>query len=180
MNVVFLYGPYAVGKHTIGTRLSELTGLPLFHNHLAVDAALCLFPYGTTSFKKVRAAVWLTVFAEAAASDRSFIFTFSPEATVEPSLIQEMRRSVEERGGKVHFIELHCSRETSLQRLGNASRAKFRKLTDESLYKTLEEQGGFAFPPLPPPLISISTDELEPDEAAQRIALALKEATSDA
>lgn len=50
MQVIFLHGPAASGKHTIGSALSRLTGLPRFHNHLAVDADLSLFPFGDPSF----------------------------------------------------------------------------------------------------------------------------------
>ena len=66
VQVVFIHGPAASGKHTIGLQLSRLTGLPLFHNHLAVDAALSLFRFGTQGFKNVRSAVWRTAFQEAA------------------------------------------------------------------------------------------------------------------
>ena len=67
MHVVFIHGPAASGKHTVGSRLSEITGLPLFHNHLAVDAAKSLFGFGTSLFNNVRAAIWRTAFEEAAA-----------------------------------------------------------------------------------------------------------------
>lgn len=180
MYVVFIYGPAAVGKYTIGAQLNALTGLPLFHNHLAVDAAMAVFPFGTSSFNKVRAVIWRTTFTEAAATGRSFIFTFSPEATVEPSLINEMTESVEKLGGKVFFVELRCSADTVIRRLGNASRVQFRKLTDTELYKTIEKQGGFAFPPLPAPLICLNTDDIGPEQAAQKIAHAFSMETANA
>ena len=173
MYVVFLHGPLAAGKHTIGVHLSGLTGLPLFHNHVAVDAALTLFPFGSNSFKKMRAAIWLTAFSEAAAVGQSFIFTFSPESSVEPALIEQMRKAVIMRGGKVVFIELTCSREAILQRLGGESRAQFRKLTDPNLYAQIEDQGGFAFPPLPQSAMSIDTERVTPEVAAQSIAQVL-------
>jgi hypothetical protein len=174
MKVIFIYGPAASGKHTIGSRLSRLTGLPLFHNHLAVDAALSLFEFGTPGFKNVRSAVWRAAFQEAARSSRSFIFTFHPEASVEPLLIAELVESIESAGGVVVFVELQCTREVVLERLGSPSRANFRKLTDPNLYRILEEQGAFAFPRLPTPLLSIDTSELPPELAAERIATAIE------
>src|SRR5262249_31013057 len=155
---------------TVGAELSQILGIPLFHNHVAVDATLTLFPFGTPEFRKVRAAIWLTFFAEAAASGRSFIFTFSPESTVDPALIEQMVRSVEERDGKVLFIDLKCSRETILRRLGSEGRAKFGKLTDSVLYQKLEAEGAFKFPSLPEPLLTINTDEVSPSAAAGHIA----------
>ena len=127
MHVIFLHGAPATGKHTIGVKLSQLTSLPLFHNHLAVDAALGLFAFGTPAFVSLRAAIWRAAFEEAAKADQSFIFTFNPESTVDPGLIADLCASIESAGGRVHFVQLTCSRETILQRLGNASRAAFGK-----------------------------------------------------
>jgi hypothetical protein len=173
MYVVFIHGPAASGKHTVGSRLSEKTGLPLFHNHLAVDAAKSLFSFGTPSFNELRAVIWRSAFEEAAASSRSFIFTFHPEASVDPSLISDLCESIYRQGGRVHFIELVCSRDSVLRRLGEMSRLSFGKLTDANLYRQIESEGGFTFPPMPKPLLVVDTDELEPVAAAEKIAQAV-------
>lgn len=178
MYVVFIHGLPATGKRTVGTRLSELTGLPLFHNHLAVDAAMSLFDFGTPQFNKVRATIWRTAFQEAAAAGRSFIFTFAPDSSVEPSLIEDMAAAVHAVGGKVHFVELVCSKGTILQRLGSESRTRFGKLTDPVLYETIESTGGFRFLPLPEPLIHINTEEHAPEQAAEKIVRALRSVQS--
>jgi shikimate kinase len=54
MKLVFLHGPAASGKLTIGRELAALTGLPLFHNHLVVDAVASVFPFGSQRFVKLR------------------------------------------------------------------------------------------------------------------------------
>jgi len=36
--LVFIVGPPAVGKMTVGRELSSLTGFPFFHNHLTIEA----------------------------------------------------------------------------------------------------------------------------------------------
>lgn len=174
MQVIFIHGPAASGKHTIGSQLSRLTGLPLFHNHLAVDAALSLFEFGTQGFKNVRAAIWRAAFQEAARSGRSFIFTFHPEASVDPGLVTELVDSIESAGGEVLFVQLSCAPEVVLERLGNPSRSKFGKLTDSNLYLRLERQGAFTFPPLPAPFMRIDTDELAPEVAAMQLAQAVE------
>lgn len=169
MRVLFLHGPPAAGKYTVGVRLSALTKLPLFHNHLAVDAALSLFSFGTPEFSRLRAAIWRAAFEEAAQSDRSFIFTFNPESSVSPGLIEELCAIVEASGGKVHFVQLTCSRETILARLGNASRAKFGKLTDPGLFKEIEARGAFHFPALPQATVIVDTDQHDAETAARMI-----------
>lgn len=173
MYVVFIHGPAAAGKYTVGRRLSELTDLPLFHNHLAVDAAATLFDFGTEPFKALRADIWRSAFRAAAQADRSFIFTFHPEATVAPELIDELCDIVERKGGKVYFVELLCSTQDILERIGNFDRARFGKLTDANFYVELERRGMFNFPPLPNPLLKIDTTLLSPEEAAEDIAAAL-------
>ena len=173
MQVIFIHGPAAAGKHTIGLLLSKRIGLPLFHNHLTVDLAKTLFEFGTDEFNRLRAAVWRAAFSEAAAARRSFIFTFHPEATVDPSLIAEFVECVNAVGGRVHFIELLCTRGTVLERIGNKSRSAFGKLTDPDLYVQIEAAGGFRFPPLPKPLLSIDTSAVEAAHAARLMEEAL-------
>ena len=77
--LLFLSGAPAVGKLTISREISELTGLPLFHNHLVVDAASSVFPFGSAPFIRLREMMWLEVFREAAAEKRSLIFTVAIE-----------------------------------------------------------------------------------------------------
>jgi hypothetical protein len=173
MYVIFLHGPAAAGKHTIGTIVSEKTGLPLFHNHLTVDLVKTLFQFGEPQFVKLRETIWLASFQAAVDADRSFIFTFNPESTVDPGLIGKLQAIVEHGGGKVHYAELLCSDEAVLKRLGNQSRAKFGKLLDGEIYKAAKSQGGFDFPPLPPSFVTVDTEKLTAEESAEVICRAL-------
>jgi len=175
MRVVFIHGPAASGKHTIGALVAQALEVPLFHNHLAVDAALALFEFGSPGFRRMRAAIWTTAFEQAAASDRSFVFTFHPEASVDPALIEAMVASVRERGGEVVFVELSCSPAAIAQRLGQPSRHRFGKLTDPDLYRRIEESGGFAFPPLPAAALRVDTEALTPEQSAAAIVAALRQ-----
>ncbi len=174
MFVVFIHGPAASGKHTIGSRLAATTGLPLFHNHLTVDLARSLFEFGSAPFVALRAAIWRASFAAAARAGRSFIFTFHPEASVDPALIGELERGVSDAGGRVHFVELLCSESAVRARLPSESRTRFGKLVDPALYDALERDGAFRFPPLPEPLLRIDTERLSAEESASRIAAALR------
>ena len=55
------------------------------------------------------------------------------------------------------------------ERIGNEGRARFGKLRDIELYREVRRQGGFAFPPLPTPVLRVDTDELTAPEAAAAI-----------
>ncbi len=175
MFVLFLHGPAAAGKHTIGSLLADALQLPLFHNHLTVDLARCLFEFGSAEFNELRGKVWDESFSLAARANRSFIFTFHPERSVEPSLIAKLAAVVEESGGQVHYIELVCAEDALLERLDTPQRARFGKLRDSRLYRQLNDSGAFDFPPLPTPLIRVDTGTLEPPQAAQQILEALEE-----
>ena len=66
MKLVVIFGPAAVGKMAVGFELQRLTGLRLFHNHLAVDLALRFFPFGTPQFSRLVSALRTRVFEEGA------------------------------------------------------------------------------------------------------------------
>lgn len=173
MKVIFLFGPPAAGKHTIGSILSKKTGLPLFHNHLTVDLVTALFDFGTSGFIDLREKVWLTAFSAAADAKQSFIFTFSPESSVDPSLIQRLQEVITSKGHGLDFVELLCSDEAAFDRLDNKSRKQFGKLVDKELYAKLKEGGSFEFPPLPQPKVQVDTEKLSPEESAEKIIAAL-------
>lgn len=167
MLVVFIHGPVAAGKRTVGACLSDATGLPLFHNHLAVDLARTLFGLFTEPFVSLRATIWREAFSEAARAEQSFIFTFTPEASVDRGLIDELTRIIVAAGGRVHFVELTCSRGEILRRLSNPDRLS--KLNDPRVYEAVERDGGFAFPPMPPSSLTIDTATLSPHESVAAI-----------
>lgn len=172
-SIVFIHGPAASGKHTIGSLVSDRLGLPLFHNHLTVDLVKALFEFGTEPFIKLRASIWRESFRVACDSRRSFVFTFNPENTVEPSLIKELASYVETAGGAIHYVELICSDTEIIKRIGHQSRRKFGKLTDASIYMKLKKAGGFDFPPFPTPLISVDTGVTAAEVSAAKIIAAL-------
>ncbi len=82
MKLVFIYGPPAAGKLTIARKVSEQTGLSLFHNHLIVDAVGAVFPFGSEQFRRLREKFWFETFEAALQDGRSLIFTFLPEQSV--------------------------------------------------------------------------------------------------
>src|ERR1700747_2061638 len=108
MKLIFLHGPAAAGKLTVGRALHGLTGFRLFHNHLVVDTLLAVFPFGTISFVRLREQIWLSVFEAVAKDGVSTIFTFAPEATVNPSFIEAAVAAVQNAGGEICFVKLDC------------------------------------------------------------------------
>ncbi|HEY0596777.1 shikimate kinase [Sphingopyxis sp.] len=168
MRLIFIHGPAASGKLTVARELATLTGLPLFHNHLVVDALLAVFPFGSPAFVELRERIWLDVFRAAAAEGRSLIFTFHPEASVAPDFPARVVAVVEAAGGRVDFVGLTCAPEVVEARVGAASRQASGKLSSLALLRELEAKGAFAYPPIPA-AIEIDTGAVQPAEAATRI-----------
>jgi chloramphenicol 3-O-phosphotransferase len=168
MKLIFLHGAPAVGKLTVARELATLTGLSLFHNHLTVDLVGSLFPFGSGPFILLREKIWLAAFAEAARNNVSLIFTFNPERTVRERFIQDTIEVVEAAGGKVVFVELKCGEAELEQRLEDASRKEFGKLTSLEQYRKLKDGGAFQFPKLPKGL-SVDTTRESPTASAQLI-----------
>ena len=168
MKLIFLHGAPAVGKLTVARELAVLTGFRLFHNHLTVDLAISLFPFGSEPFIHLREKIWLAAFAEAAQNNVSVIFTFNPECTVRERFIQDTIDVVEASKGKVVFVEITCAEAEIEDRMGDASRKEFGKLTSVEHYRSLKDAGAFQFARLPVDF-SLDTTTQPPSVSAQLI-----------
>ena len=137
MKLIFIWGGAASGKLTVARELSKLTGIAVFHNHLVVDALLEKYEFGDPEFVRLREAMWMTVFDTAARAGQSLIFTFAPEASVEPDFPQRVLRVIEEAGGELKFVRLLVSQDEQERRIADESRKAFRKLVSLDLLKKL-------------------------------------------
>lgn len=169
MRLIFIYGEAAAGKLTVARRLAVHTGLPLFHNHLVVDAVASVFPFGSESFIRLREQFWMDVFSAAVAEDRSLIFTFAPEPTVDAGFPARVKALVEDAGGEVIFIALTVSPEEQMKRISNSSRAEFGKLRSPEILAEMKEAFSAAMAAMPAADIVIDTDQKLPAEAAADI-----------
>ena len=104
MHLVVLYGPAASGKLTVARELSRSTGLPVFHNHLVVNALLEVFEFDSPEFVRLRERFWLDTFEAAAQSGRSVVFTFTPESTVSGGFLEGAAAVVTGLGGRTCLV----------------------------------------------------------------------------
>lgn len=169
MRLVFIHGPAASGKLTIARELAALTGLPLFHNHLVVDALLSVFRFGSPAFVELREKMWIDMFAAAAAEKRSLIFTFHPEASVAPDFPERAAALVAAAGGRVDFVAIRCAPDIIEARIEAPSREASGKLSSLALYHELEAKGAFAYPPLPSAAVEVDSGAVDPAQAARHI-----------
>jgi hypothetical protein len=170
VQLVFVYGQVASGKLTIGRELAKLTGLPLFHNHLVVDAVGAVFGFGTEPFVRLREQLWLEIIGEAARSGQSLIFTFAPEPTVDVAFAARVRALVESFGGAVLFVALTVPSDEQTRRLVEPSRAEFGKLRSPDLFLTLAADFARCMTEMPLADLTIATGSISPQLAATQIA----------
>jgi hypothetical protein len=170
VKLIFIWGGAAAGKLTVARELAALTGLPLFHNHLVVDALLERLPFGSPEFVRLRESMWMAGFETAAAAGQSLIFTFQPEDTVEDGFPDRVIAVVREHGGQVKFVRLVVSRDEQERRIGNASRHEFRKMVSLDLLRELRDRFEASEQAMPPAHLVIDTGLDDPESAARHIA----------
>lgn len=169
MRLIFLYGPVASGKLTIARLIAEQTGLPLFHNHLIVDAVAAVFPFGSREFVMLRERFWLETISAAAETGQSLIFTFAPEPTVAADFPARVSRLVEAVGGEVMYVALNLEPKEQARRLVNPSRAAFGKLQSPEILRSLQASMDACMQRMPEPAVRLDTGSLTPNEAADAI-----------
>ncbi len=172
MKLVFIWGGPASGKLTVARELARLTGLPLFHNHLVVDALLERLEFGSSEFVRLREAMWMAGFETAAAAGQSLIFTFQPEPTIEAGFAERVVAMIEAAGGEVKFARLVISREEQEKRIANDSRQEFRKLVSLDLLRELSEGFASSEQDMPAAQLVVDSEVDDPETAARRIASA--------
>jgi len=130
MDLVYIYGPPAVGKLTVATELAGLTGYAVFHNHLSIDCALPLFEFGTGAFWRLVADIRDSCIEAAAREDRSLIFT---NVYAHPDDLANANRrfaAVEGHGGRVCLVQLTSTVAVLAARVLGEHRAAMGKLAD--------------------------------------------------
>lgn len=178
--LIFLIGPPAVGKMTVGQALARRTGLPLFHLHQVVDIVTEFFVWGTPPYNRLVNGFRSRLFAEASQAGLSLITTggWDFDAPADAAIFAEYVEPYVARGHRIVFVELLASQATRLARNRTENRRTHKKTdwaTDEYLRNLdLEhrlDSGGVL--PLDLPLLRIDTEQLTAEETAERIRLQL-------
>ncbi|MEM6385491.1 MAG: AAA family ATPase [Pseudomonadota bacterium] len=129
MAVIFLIGPPAVGKMTVGLELERLLGFRLFHNHVAIEMVAPYFSYGTSEgrrlVKNVRAAFFD---AFAANPTGAYIFTYVWAFGVpgEREYVDGIAETFAKGGHDLFWVELEARVEERLKRNRTALRLEHK------------------------------------------------------
>jgi hypothetical protein len=123
--LLFIVGPSAVGKMTVGEQIAARTGLRLFHNHLAIEPVLRFFPYDSPQGARLVDRFRRDLIEEVAASDLPgliFTYVWAFDLPADEQAVERFAEPFRRRGGRVLFLELEASQEERLRRNEGASR----------------------------------------------------------
>ena len=117
--LVFIIGPPAVGKMTVGAALAARTGLKLFHNHRTIDVVLPFFAFGSPPFNRLVGEFRRRILEEVASSELAgliFTYVWAFDQPGDDAEIEAYAAIFKGRGGAVFYVELQASQEVRLRR----------------------------------------------------------------
>ena len=117
--LVFIIGPPAVGKMTVGVELARLTGFRLFHNHHTIDLVLEFFPFGSPPFGRLVRQFRRMILEEVAESDRPgliFTYVWAFDQPADAASSKHLAEIFTSRGGRVVYVELEATLDERLRR----------------------------------------------------------------
>lgn len=176
--LLFVIGPPAVGKMTVGAAVAARTGFRLFHNHMTIEPLLRLFPYGSPQFLRLNDEFRTRILQEAAGSDLPglvFSVVWDFDSAEDAATVERYAGPFAERGGRVLFLELTAPLATRLARNVGATRLAekpskrdlewSRQDVIETDARRMNSHGWFAGRA---DHLLVDNTELEPDEVARR------------
>lgn len=174
MNLIFIYGPPAVGKLTVAQELSKLTGYKVFHNHVVIDAVSELIPIAEKNFFKITDEINSKLIeAVAEYGCKGLIFTMvyakSPGEKKLPIFVKKVKQIIKKHEGKLYFVKLICDKKIILERVKEESRKKYKKFSSpKKLKKYAHEKDLFSTLPLRGQFITNNTKK-SPEIVAEEV-----------
>jgi tRNA uridine 5-carbamoylmethylation protein Kti12 len=170
MKLIFLYGPPAVGKLTVGLELQKKLDYRLFYNHLIINALAEIFGYDRPERRELVREFRKRIIEEAVKDNIDMIVTAGTSGNGIFEYYEELFDSVKKYGGDLCLVQLAADSETILNRVNNDSRKKYGKFyskekLEESIHKYPEMFDKY------PKInhLTIDTKNVSPIEAADKI-----------
>jgi hypothetical protein len=169
MDLVFLYGPPAAGKLTVGRELAKLTGYTLFHNHQSIDWARELIELDGPGFWRLVLKLRNVALEEAVEARMSLITTFVYIAGFDLTDLDRLCAKVADDGGRTCFVRLNCDIEALEARVVAEERVAMRKLSTLGGFRDYVARLDVTSALPGRESLHIDTTHVAPGEAARRI-----------
>jgi len=115
--LVFVVGPGAVGKMTVGAEIARRSGFRLLHNHQTIDLVLPYFPFGSAPFGRLVGEFRRRIMEEVARSELpGLIFTYVWAFGEDDDDIERYAQIFRAVGGAVYYVELQAPQSVRLER----------------------------------------------------------------
>lgn len=172
MKLIFIYGPPASGKLTIAEKLSELTKIPVFHNHHSRDIVKDIYGDNLMKHYSLVDKIRYDVMEYCVQNNTSLIFTYVYVGPEDDAKVKGFVKTIESNGGQVLFVELTADASDLIDRVDNDSRKRYKKLLDKKIMTELTENLSIFTIPYVESL-KISTSNTDPAQSADIIATKL-------
>lgn len=169
MKLIILYGPPAVGKLTVAKKLSEKTGIRLFHNHLSVDLVASIIPFEHKSFWPEVRKIRRRLLKLSASEGNDLIYTIAYRHDLDDKNINEYLKIYESSGGTICLIHLTAEKEEIFKRLKNESRLNTFKMKDEVMLRDHLSKYDFFSPMNGRESLAIDNSNLTPEATTDLI-----------
>src|SRR5690606_40873241 len=104
MKLIIIYGPPAVGKLTIAEKVSELTNIPVFHNHHSRDLVKDIYGDNLMQHYALVDKIRFDVMEYCAQNNTDLIFTYVYGGSDDDVKVRGFLDKVESNGGQVLFV----------------------------------------------------------------------------
>lgn len=171
MKNVIIIGPPASGKLTIAKALAKERGYFLFDNHRSIDAAILLEAEQETVPEGLCGAIRSCVFETAMASGTPIVFTMVYGHPIDDEVMVKYTETLTRDGEVPLIVQLHCTREDSVKRSQDPSRAGTSKIQDrkgiEGVYEQFDVESDYR--PASQGVLHLNTSERSVEESVREI-----------
>ena len=181
MKFIWIFGPPAVGKMTVGQELEKITGLKLFHNHMVMDL-VAVFSDGLRKGDGSRLTkLFIEEILEAVSQSDMYGLIYTSVCRFDNKgswdYAMKLVNIFESRGSDIYFVELEADvnerieRNKTPNRLANKPSKRNIELSEKGLRDSyLDERTNSLEGEIKHEnYIRINNTQMEPSEAAKRI-----------
>lgn len=119
MKLILIFGPQAVGKMTIGERISEQFDLPLLHNHVTLDAIWPYIGWNEKTFElsdQLRLDMFDYISKDTEHAGLIFTFVWAFNRKEDWAFVDKIKNIFNEKRHELYFIELEADLAERLRR----------------------------------------------------------------
>lgn len=167
---VLIYGPPGAGKLTIARELEARYGMRVLDNHVSVDAALRLFPFGTPAFNDLVEELRCTMLGAAAAARLFVASTLVYAFGIDDEHLGRLLAASRNHGAKTFVVQLAPSDAALADRISAPSRIGTNKVSDADFLQQMMARNDLRTP-APGTDLTIDNSKVSPADAADRIAV---------